>query len=281
MATDSAYRASFYVPKGGVGKTTSAAHIGACAAQEFDLDVVLVDLAGSQNDLATHFGVDPGDVDGNISATMGEDWDEIQDLLDDVLERLTLSTESGVDLIPADDGLDGVDNRLASVPVEDRYGRFDDFLESYLAPSYDVVLVDLPGAENNVAINGLYAAPNVVVPLKPGAFEQGQFQGLHQDLKRLREDLDAAPLVYMTLATMIRQNVNQHQEFVDDLEAESPEHYGGAIRNSADVGSVQKRGKTLFDVSDIQLYDTGKAARKAYWEATKHLLRQFEVDYGE
>lgn len=279
MAIESVYRASFYVPKGGVGKTTSAAHIGTSAAQQFDLDVVLVDLAGSQNDLATHFGVDPNSVDGNVSAVMGEDWDEIEELLDDVLDRMVIPTGVGPDLIPADGGLDGVDNRLASVSVEDRYGRFDEFVREHLAPEYDLVLVDLPGAESNVAINGLVAAPNVVVPLKPGAFEGEQLESLQDDLDQLRDDLDAEPVVYMTLATMIQQNVNQHETFVDEL-AENYDHkFAGEIRNSVDVGSVQERGKTLFDEPDDNLYNTGKAAREGYWEATKHLLRQLEADY--
>jgi len=50
-------RACTYVEKGGVGKTTTAAHLGVAAAQHHDLEAVLVDLAGTQNDLATQFGL--------------------------------------------------------------------------------------------------------------------------------------------------------------------------------------------------------------------------------
>ena len=55
--TDTIKRAAFYTPKGGIGKTTSTGHVAADAAIEHDLDVLTIDLAGTQNDLATQFGV--------------------------------------------------------------------------------------------------------------------------------------------------------------------------------------------------------------------------------
>jgi chromosome partitioning protein len=51
--------AAFYVEKGGVGKTTSAAHIAVAAASTHDLDVILLDLAGTQKYFYPEAG--PGD----------------------------------------------------------------------------------------------------------------------------------------------------------------------------------------------------------------------------
>lgn len=56
-------RAATYVERGCVGKTTSAAHIAISARQDHDLDVLLLDLAGTQNDLATQFGLADSIVD--------------------------------------------------------------------------------------------------------------------------------------------------------------------------------------------------------------------------
>lgn len=49
-------RAAAFLDKGGTGKTTVTAHIGVALVQE-GYDVLLVDLAGKQGDLAKSFGV--------------------------------------------------------------------------------------------------------------------------------------------------------------------------------------------------------------------------------
>jgi len=60
----------------GRGKTTTAAHVAVAAAQNHDLNTPFIDLAGTQNDLATHFGIsiDEESIDAPIrlcSATSG------------------------------------------------------------------------------------------------------------------------------------------------------------------------------------------------------------------
>ena len=118
-------RLATYVEKGGVGKTTSAAHIATAAAQNHGLDVLLIDLAGTQNDLATQFGIGEKveDPDAPISAIFGENWEFIRENIPDVSNRMVFETSEGPDLIPADSGLTGADQNLANVPKEDRYWK--------------------------------------------------------------------------------------------------------------------------------------------------------------
>ena len=115
--------AAFYVQKGGVAKTTSAAHIAVAASSEHDLQVCLLDFAGTQNDLATQFdiGEEVTDPAAPVSAVFGDDWDFIVENIEDIVSRMVYDTAEGPDLIPADTGLTGADNNLASVPVERRY----------------------------------------------------------------------------------------------------------------------------------------------------------------
>lgn len=108
------YRIATYASKGGVGKTTTAAHVAASAVQDHGLDTLIIDLAGAQNDIATHYGVaETIETDENnapISAVFGEQWDIIRDGIDDVVERMVYETDEGVDIIPSDMGLEGADN---------------------------------------------------------------------------------------------------------------------------------------------------------------------------
>lgn len=267
-------RAAFFVTKGGVGKTTSTAHVAVVAAQQHDQDVLIIDLAGTQNDIASQFGLQEEieDIDAPISAVFGDRWDFIQQEVDDVIGRLTFDTGEGPDLIPADPDLGGADNQLANVPREERYDRLDAFVTDHVAPEYDLVLMDLPGAENNIAINGLFAAGDVVVPLKPGEFELQQLQQLEADLDDIRESYPVDLHLSMVIPTMIEGNTNMGAAFVDQIQEVYGDRAGPAIADTENIPQMQKEGQTLFAVADYQLYDTGVRARDGYRDATERLL---------
>lgn len=276
-------RAAFYVPKGGVGKTTSAAHIATAAAADHELDVVLLDLAGIQNDLATQFGLGDqvADPDAPISAVFGDDWEFIADNIPNIVDRMVYDTGEGPDLIPADQGLTGADNNLASVPVEDRYLKLDTFVDEHLSDRYDLVILDLPGKEDNIALNGVFAAEHIVTPLCPGAFERDQLDSLQENLEAIREDLqdvlevhDVHPQLSMVIPTMISGRTKQSTEFVEDLRATYSDTSGEPVADSQNIGNLQSEGRTLFAADDDELYSTGKRAREAYRKNTSMLLER-------
>ncbi|MDS0223622.1 ParA family protein [Haloarcula sp. S1AR25-5A] len=278
----SVQRAATYVEKGGVGKTTSAAHI-AVAAQNMGHEVLLVDLAGTQNDLATHFGLSIVDeetadngvsIDAPISAVFGDDWAFLRDNIDDLLDRMTFPTDEGPDLIPADPGLGGADNNLANVPLEERYQKLDGFVEDLVAEQYDLVIFDLPGKEDNIALNGLFAARNVVAPLKPGAFERDQLQKLDATLEEISADLNVDLGLALIIPTIISSQETLSESFVEYVTEEYPEIVGEPVTKTADIGNNQNAGRTLFAVPDDELYATGKRAREAYSANTEQLLTQ-------
>lgn len=276
----SVQRAATYVEKGGVGKTTSAAHI-AVAAHKMGHEVLLVDLAGTQNDLATHFGitiVDEEDsregvtIDAPISAVFGDDWEFLRDNIDDLLDRMTFPTDEGPDLIPADPGLGGADNNLANVPLEERYQKLDGFVEDLVSEAYDLVIFDLPGKEDNIALNGLFAARNVVAPLKPGAFERDQLRKLDVTLSEISTDLEVDLGLSLVIPTVISSRETLSESFVDHVTSEYPDIVGEPVTKTADIGKNQNAGQTLYAVPDDDLYATGKRAREAYSANTEQLL---------
>jgi chromosome partitioning protein len=281
MAPDSASikRAAFYVEKGGVGKTTSAAHVGVSAHQEHDLDVLLIDLAGTQNDLATQFGMseEVDDPDAPISAVFGEDWGFIKDNVADVLERMVFATDEGPDLIPADRGLTGADNNLANVPIEERFTKLDAFVGNLVAPEYDLVLFDLPGKEDNIALNGLFAASNIVAPLPPGAFERQQLDNLQKSLAAIRDTHPVDARVILVTPTMVDQTTNISDRFLDELSEEFEGMVSPPIADTANIKNEQAEGQTIYAVPPDELYETGRRTREAYTELTTDLLDRLEA----
>lgn len=275
------HRVTTYVPKGGVGKTTSTAHIAVSAHNDHGLDTLLIDLAGTQNDLATQFGLadDVRDPDAPISAVFSENWSFIRENIDNVFERMIFETDEGPDLIPADNGLGAEDNNLANVPRENRYDRLEKFITDEVASRYDLVLLDLPGKEDNITINGLFAAENVIAPLKPGEFERKQLENLQRELAAIRDDgdHDAQPMLQLVFATMVDSTTNLADEFTNVLTEEYPEISGPPVSESANIGNEQANGRTLFALSDDELYDTGRRAREAYRQLTTSLLERLEA----
>lgn len=280
MDQDSAIkRAAFYVEKGGVGKTTSTAHVGVSAHQNHDLDVLLMDLAGTQNDLATQFGMseEVDDPTAPISTVFGEDWDFIKDNVEDVLEKMVFTTDEGPDLIPADRGLTGADNNLANVPIEGRFTKLDAFIENFVAPEYDLVLLDLPGKEDNIALNGLFAANNIVTPLPPGAFERQQLHNLRESLASIRETHPVDAHVTLVTPTMVDQTTNISDRFLDELKEEFNGMVSTPIADTANIRNEQEEGQTVYAVPPDELYETGRRTREAYTELTTDLLDRLEA----
>jgi chromosome partitioning protein len=187
-------------------------------------------------------------------------------------------TSEGVDVIPSDPGLEGSDNNLANVPIEERYTKLEAFISADLS-HYDLVILDLPGKSDNIAINGLVAAGDVIAPVKPGKFEQNQLGQIEADLRVIREeDLEDVSLprplaLRQVIVTMYQQNRRLQEAFVEHVETEYPDLVAPAVVNhTEDILHVQADGHTLFGVSDEALYDTGKRARAAYYENTADLL---------
>lgn len=273
---DTQLRATCYIEKGGVGKTTTCAHIARALVGEHDLEVVAIDLAGQQNDLAMQFGllekVEATEDPAPISAVFSEQWEFITQNIPDVTERMTFETDVGVDVIPSDPGLEGADNDLANFPVEERFGFLERFVDEELGV-YDAVLIDLPGKESNVALNGLAAAEHVVVPVKPGAFEREQLSKLPGILDRIAADTPVDAELRYVLPNAVDERKRIHREFLKHLEETYPELVAStAVPNSADVERTPAVGATVFDMNESDLLSTGTRARDAYATAATELV---------
>jgi len=270
-------RASFFLDKGGVGKTTAAAHFGV-ALHEQGHDVLLIDLAGKQGDLAKHFGIWPEvqneeDDWPNIATVFQDQWSAIAEKVPDAVEGLIWDTGEGPDIIPAHRDLDGLDDLLGNIDdAGDRYSRLDAFLNGYV-DEYDVILVDLPGSTSNVSYNGIWAAQNVVAPVLPGSFEEDQAAELRRDLERIRENQGINIDLAMLMINGIDAQTKAGRHFQNEFSAEYPDAIAPAqICSSQDIRNAQLDGKTLFALEDPS--STAKRATVAYHENATALMER-------
>lgn len=270
-------RAAVYIDKGGTGKTTSAAHFGA-ALDEIGHEVLLIDLAGKQGDLADSLGVyeeveqDISNEDDypNIATTMGNRWADVAEMVgvEDAIDRLVYDTESGIDIIPAHPDLDGLDADLANVDdVDERYNRLRVFLDEFVErlDRWDVILLDMPGLANNITYNGLWAAENVVTPVSMGSFELKQARSLQEDLEKIRSNYGQDVWLQMIIANLYDRRTNLHSDMLSRFEDEfetmmAPEY----IVDTQQIRTATEDGHTLFDIANEDLLSTAQDARDAF-----------------
>ena len=276
-------RAAAFLDKGGTGKTTTVAHLSV-ALEELGHEVLLIDLAGKQGDLAKHFSVwgdyqariEADEAWPNISTVFDDAWGTIAEKLgDDTLADLVVPTDEGPDLIPAHPGLDTLDAELGNIDdARERYSRLEQFLDEYVDPlGYDVVLVDLPGMTNNVAYNGLWAARNVITPVEMGPFEAEQADALRRDLGKIADNFAVDIDLALVLPNKVDTRTNLAEEYLDAFESEYPDAiapdyvpYSQDIRNAAD------RGQTAFALEEPST--TARRSHEAYLAAAETLVER-------
>lgn len=284
-------RAAIFIDKGGTGKTTSAAHLGV-ALSRLESDVLLLDLAGKQGDLADALGVfedvqeDISNEDDfpNIATTMGNRWSDVAEMVgaEEAVERLVYETDSGVDLIPAHPDLDGLDADLGNIDdVQDRYNRLRLFLDDYVEPlgRWDIILLDMPGLANNITYNGLWAAQNVVTPVSMGSFELKQARSLQDDLQKIRSSYEQEVRLKMVIANLYDRRTNLHSDILARFEDEfgslmAPEY----IVDSQQIRTVTEEGQSLFDVPEEELLSTAEDARDAFLVNAEELYNRLSPD---
>jgi chromosome partitioning protein len=137
--------------KGGVGKTTSTANIGAGLAL-LGRKVLLVDLDPQAN-LTEGLGVDPGEIQVSIYDVLinGHNAKEV-----------IVSIKEGLDLLPSCIDLAGAEAELIS--LQGRESRLKVALAT--VRGYDYALIDAPPSLGQLTLNAMYAAREIFIPLQ-------------------------------------------------------------------------------------------------------------------
>lgn len=143
--------------KGGVGKTTSVASIGA-ALSEKGLRVLLVDL----------------DAQANLTGSLlsGEPGKTIYEALREKDSLPIIELREGLSIVPASLDLAGVELELSS--AMSREFILKDLLEP-IAEAYDFILLDCPPSLGLITVNAFVAAHEIIIPLTAEALP---FKGL-------------------------------------------------------------------------------------------------------
>lgn len=231
--------------KGGTGKTTSTATIGAGLAAA-GRRVLLVDL-DPQSSLTQSFGINaPG---ASMAEVIGERG-HAQTICKPIGERL--------DLAPSDIALAGVELQLVG-----RIGRELAIKQSLAGLTYDIVIIDCPPALSLLTVGALVASQAVIIPTLPAAADlRGvrMFLGTIEQARELNPDLQLLGLVVV----QYDERLTAHRDALETIKSAGLPVLATIPRSVR----VQEAGAAL---QPITIYSPGSRPAEAYNHLTKRI----------
>ena len=241
--------------KGGCGKTTTAANLGALLSQKHK--VLLVDI-DPQGNLTTHFGINKADQKHTIYDVM----------LNGRIEE-SIIRKDGIDLVPSTIDLAG-----AEVELTGKIGReyiLDNELKR-IARKYDFVIIDTPPSLGIFTINSLVASDFVLIPVQAEFFA---LEGLAQLMRvvelvnsRLSKNLKLLGMVI----TMFNSRTRSSREVLEDVR----KHYPKSLLKTVIPRNVTITDSTMAG-SPVVKYRKNAPASKSYVALTREIERILKV----
>ncbi|MEI7837556.1 MAG: ParA family protein [Planctomycetota bacterium] len=203
--------------KGGVGKTTSVANLGAALAAR-GYRVCLIDM-DPQSHLTLHMGVEPGSPDLSI-------YDVLADGVPIERAAITLPGRDRLTLVPS-----VIDLAAAEVELAGTVGR-EQILRERLGEAGDLadyVLIDCPPSLSILTLNSLAAAQNVLIPLQPHFLALQGLGKLLETIRLVQQRINIA----LRVAGVILCMYDSTTKLTGEVVAEVTEFFGAA-RGSRD-----------------------------------------------
>ncbi len=229
---------SVFNHKGGVGKTTSVANLGAGLARQ-GKRVVLIDL-DPQACLTVHFGIEPEDAQDTIYEVLVRNLDIARSVR-------TLEFEPGLELIPSNLDLAGAELELATAMGRDTLVR--EALDGYLRANTDIdyVIFDCPPSLGLLTVNALAASSEVFVPLQTEFLALRGVGKLLEVVSRVQRHLNPRIEITGILPTLSRTNTLLAREVQEEItKFFGPKVFTTRIRSNVRLAEAPGHGRSIF-----------------------------------
>jgi len=239
-----------------VGKTTTAINLGTALAAVGER-VLLLD----------------SDAQGNASTGLGVPRALRHKTLYDVLmdnlpagQAIVKTGLPGLDLLPADPDLSGIEVELGQTPR--RSYRLRDALAPLRADaSYDYVLIDCPPALSLLTVNAMTAADAVLVPLQCEFFALEGLTQLMRTIDLVRGSLNPALEIQGVVLTMFDRRNSLSSQVASDVRA----HFGTTVYKTVIPRNVRVSEAPSFGKPAL-IYDMKCAGSQAYIQLAREVV---------
>ncbi len=247
--------------KGGVGKTTTAANLGAGLVRQ-GKKVMLIDA----------------DPQGSLTLSLGiKNPDELDSTLANVMERIVedkefesgfavLRTDEGIDLMPSNIELSGIEVRLVNEMSRERVLKT--YVDS-IRDKYDYVLIDCMPSLGMMTFNALCSADSVIIPTTPEFLSAKGLEQLLGTINRVKKRINPDLKIDGILITM----VDNRTRFGRGLESLIRQQYGKypTVFNTVIPRSI-RAVETAAEGKSIYLHDKNGKVAEAYANFTKEVM---------
>jgi chromosome partitioning protein len=244
-----------------VGKTTTTSNLGIGLARS-GKKVLLVD-ADPQGDLTTSLGFKNQDDMPNTLATVMSKAVTDQSFK---LQEAILHHDEGVDLIPSNIELSGVEMQLVTSMSREFV------LRSVLAPiknDYDYTIIDCMPSLGMITVNALTASDSVIIPVQAQYLPAKGMTQLIKTIGKVRNQINPNLKIEGVLLTLADNRTNLAKETAGLIR----NNYGHLLKvYDTEIPIAVKAAETSAVGTSIYLHDKNGKVANAYADVVKEVL---------
>lgn len=253
--------------KGGVGKTTSTVNLGAAFAKR-GLRTLLVDF-DPQGNLTTHLGYSTFSERDTISDALdallsGRDYERC-------LRNMILHHDEGIDLIPANLDLSGMEVRLQSTMACEK--KLTTLLRC-VQDEYDVCLIDCQPSLSVLPLNALTASDYAIIPVQTNVLAVQGMVDLLKTVHDVRAELNDKLNVAGILFTLAEEKTVQTQSVIATVTASYKDDY--PIFDTV-IPKMVKAGEAATSGHSVLKYAPGATVTQRYINLADEVIDKLNI----
>lgn len=248
--------------KGGVGKTTTAISLG-ISLTKLKKRVLLIDLDG-QGNLTMSLGYDPDELENTITNLIENRIKDYNYKIEK--ERYIISTKEGVNLLPADIGLSGIEVKMLN--TLNRENILKNIIRDF-KNEYDFILIDCLPSLGSLTVNALTAADSVIIPVQSQYLSMRGMEQLLETIHGVKAQINPDLKIEGILITMYDKRTNLSKEVLEAIKlvyGQQIKVFESAITVSTKIAEAPSQGVSIFE------YHPNSEAAKAYELLAKEVL---------